>query len=396
MNEKVMVAGHICLDIAPRFGAHLKGGFNEILVPGKLINVEEAVLCTGGAISNTGLAMAKLGADVLLNGKVGDDGFGEIIKRLVGEEKARTFKTVAGENSSYTVILAIPGVDRIFLHNPGTNNTFVADDVDYKAVKDCVLFHFGYPPLMERMFENDGVMLAEIFRKVKKLGVTTSLDMSLPDPASQSGQVDWRKILEKVLPFVDIFVPSIEEITFMLDKPLFEKKKKLSAGSDPVFAYEPGEYTKISDELISLGVKIVTLKSGIRGYYLRTAAAEKIKTIGAARPRDIAVWSGRELWAASFKAEKFGSATGAGDATIAGFLCGLIRNFPPEDALKIANSVGWQNVREIDALSGIEDWQSNLEFIKDKNRPRNPLDIKAAGWKYSEEHQLFHGPMDRK
>ena len=186
-----------------------------MLSPGKLINVGKAVLSTGGSVSNTGLAMARLGADVLLNGKIGDDEIGAIIKKLVGQNRADSLRTVAGQASSYSIVLAIPGIDRIFLHNPGTNDTFIADDIDYEALEDCRLFHFGYPTLMKKFYENDGIELIDMFQRAKCTGVITSLDMSLPDPQSHSGRVNWRGILKNVLPFVDIFLPSIEEIAFM-------------------------------------------------------------------------------------------------------------------------------------------------------------------------------------
>ena len=112
MDKKVMVAGHICLDIFPRLPQTLEGGFGKVFTPGKLINVEEVVLNTGGAVSNTGQALAKLGMEVLLNGKVGNDNFGAIIRQLVGEKKAAAFKVVDGEASSYTIVLALPDVDR--------------------------------------------------------------------------------------------------------------------------------------------------------------------------------------------------------------------------------------------------------------------------------------------
>ena len=134
---KTMVAGHICLDITPGFNPLLEGGFNEIFAPGKLINVEEVVIGTGGTVSNTGLAMTKLGIDVCLNGKVGDDEFGRMIKDRVGFDKSAAFKTVSGQSSSYSIVLALPGVDRIFLHHPGTNDTFTADDFDYDALSKC-------------------------------------------------------------------------------------------------------------------------------------------------------------------------------------------------------------------------------------------------------------------
>lgn len=394
MNQKVIVAGHICLDMAPKFPETLKGGLSQVLVPGKLVNVGNMVLCTGGAVSNAGLAMAKLGMDVMLNGKVGDDQLGLIIKKLVGRDRASLIKAVKGEESSYTVILVLPGMDRIFLHNPGANDTFGAEDVDYQAAKGCALFHFGYPPLMKKMYENEGVQLVDIFKRIKKLGLTTSLDMSLPDPSSESGKIDWFRILEKLLVYVDIFAPSIEEITFMLDRPLFERSRLQAGDRDPVFSFTPEDYTAISDRLLEMGVKIISIKSGVRGCYLRSAGIEKIKQLGRAAPAEVALWADRELWAPSYEAEELGSATGAGDAMIAGFLCSLARGFSPEHSLQIANAVGWQNVRAVDALSGIEGWDATIKLLGDKTKTLNSPELKSGGWRYDKRVRIYRGPKD--
>ena len=390
-----MVAGHLCLDITPKFPAGERLNISDVFSPGKLTNVEEAVLSTGGPVSNTGLAMARLDVDVVLNGKVGKDTFGNVIRQLVGEERAAALKTVCDQSTSYTIVLALPGIDRFVLHNPATNDTFGADDIDYELAKQCVLFHFGYPPLMKRMFENNGIELVEMYKRIKDLGVTASLDMAMPDPASGSGQADWQIILEKTLPYVDIFVPSIEEIAFMLDRDLFEKRKAQAKREDPVLVYESKDCADISSKLLSLGAKIIAIKCGIRGVYLRTGNAEQIGAVGAACPKDANGWANREIWAGSFKAENFASALGAGDATIAGFLCGFIRGFSPEDTLQIANTVGWQNVQAIDALSGIKNWQSILELLEDKNRPRNPVGLESDDWHYCESRQVYYGPGDK-
>ena len=90
------------------------------------------------------------------------------------------------------------------------------------------------------------------------------------------------------------------------------------------------------------------------------------------------------------------SATGAGDATIAGFLSAVIKDFGPIEALEIANTLGWQNVRKSDALSGIEDWTNTVEMIKDKNRSRNPLAIDDGVWVYQSTDRVFLGPNDSK
>ncbi len=396
MGKKVMVAGHLCLDITPRFAAGAKVDIGRVFSPGQLTNVGQAVLSAGGAVSNTGLAMAKLGLDVMLNGKVGEDAFGNIIRQFVGAERAAGLKAVPDQNSSYTIVLAPPGVDRFFLHYPATNDTFGADDVDYELAKQCVLFHFGYPPLMKNMYENDGAELVKMYKRIKQLGVTTSLDMTMPDLSSSSGRVSWKSILERVAPYVDVFLPSIEEIAFMMDRELFEKRKSQAAGEDATLAYEPGDFGDISDALLSMGIKIVAVKCGIRGVYLHTAGADQICAMGTACPGDVYVWSDRQIWAGSFKTEKFGSALGAGDAAVAGFLCGLVRGFSPEDTMQIANALGWQNVQAVDALSGISGWQSTLELLEAKDRARNPVGLSPDDWRYSPDRQVYYGPKDTK
>ena len=395
MNEKVMVAGHLCIDITPKFPPGVDYDISQMFSPGSLTTIAEAVFSTGGPVSNTGLAMAKLGTDVALNGKVGDDAFGDIIRKLVGPENAKSLKIVPGQNTSYTLVFAVPGVDRFVMHDPGANDTFGPEDIDYDTVKKCRLFHFGYPPLMKRMLDDDGKELVQIYRHVKELGITTSLDMAMPDPSAPSGLVDWKKILKKVLPHVDIFVPSIEEITFMLDRDLFDRKKSQSAGTDPVLAYDAGDCVKITKQLLSMGIKIAVIKCGINGLYLRTASQEQVCTIGSACPKDTNAWADRELWAGTFEVKNFASALGAGDATIAGFLCAFLRGFSPEDSLRIANTVGSQNVQAVDALSGIQDWPITLKLVNDKERTRNPLVIETNGWQFSSEEQLFYGPDDK-
>lgn len=391
-----MVAGNLVLDITPRFPAADKFDFGRMFSPGKLIHVGEAVLSTGGAVSNTGLAMAKLGVEVILNSKVGDDNFGEILTGLIGNRAAARIKKVSERPTPYTLVIAPPDVDRIFLHAPGTSDTFGADDVDYEAAGSCDLFHFGYPPVMKRMYENDGEELAEIFRRIKDMGLTTSLDMALPDPSSSAGEANWRKILANALPCVDIFLPSIEEITFMLDRDLFEKRCTEAKGRDPVLFYEPRDCQAIADKLLSMGVKTVLLKMGIRGCYLRTAQEAKMSDVGRASLPKVAPWSNRELWAASLRADSFVSAVGAGDATIAGFLCGFIRGFSPEDCLNIASIVGWQNVQRLDTLSGIEDWPKTLKLLGDKTMPRNPAGLQDSTWDFCAQRQAYSGPNDQK
>lgn len=53
----VVVAGHLCLDIIPEFPEGTESKVEKLFIPGKLIEVKEATISTGGVVSNVGLAL---------------------------------------------------------------------------------------------------------------------------------------------------------------------------------------------------------------------------------------------------------------------------------------------------------------------------------------------------
>ena len=139
-------------------------------------------------------------------GKVGGDAFVDMAQLLLKKEWGIENTLVVDDSvtTSYTVVVNPKDYDRMFVHDPGANNTFKADDIDYDRVAECDLFHFGYPPLMANMIADDGRELIEMFRRVHELGVTTSLDMCLPDP--QKDQTNWPKLFEGLCPHLDLYL----------------------------------------------------------------------------------------------------------------------------------------------------------------------------------------------
>jgi sugar/nucleoside kinase (ribokinase family) len=388
-----VVAGHLCLDVLPAIGSSAEGQSEALFQPGQLAIVGPVEHSTGGAVSNTGLALTKLGVDTWLMGKVGDDLFGHAVLdhvRGYGTGLLEAMIVDPAVRTSYTIVINRPGVDRSFLHYPGANDTFAADEIHYDLLREARLFHFGYPPLMRRMFEDGGRELTLAYRRAKETGITTSLDMALPDPSSPAGKVDWGAILRSTLPFVDIFLPSIEEILYMVRTDTYRELRDKVGGPDILSLIRPQLLSDLSQELIALGAKFVVLKLGDRGLYLRTAGHKKLTTMGRARPSDLATWANRELWAPCFKADIVGT-TGAGDATIAGFLSALLRDLPPEAALTVAVAVGACNVEAIDALGGIRSWDETRQRVRE-GWPRHKLVLNAPGWIYDAQNQLWSGP----
>ena len=79
---------------------------------------------------------------------------------------------------------------------------------------------------MKKMYEHHGEELQKLMIKVKDTGAATSLDMAAVDSAADVGHIDWKQILEKVIPYVDFFMPSAEELCYMLDKERFADWQK--------------------------------------------------------------------------------------------------------------------------------------------------------------------------
>lgn len=373
MKKKVIAAGHICLDITPGFPDRKVTDAAQIFQPGKLIEVGNADVHTGGSVANTGLAMKILGADVSLMGKIGNDAFGDMVLQILRKYDAdgRMIRTDES-GTSYSVVLAVPGIDRMFLHNPGANNIFHADDVPEKALDDAVLFHFGYPPLMASMYEDGGKELTALFRRVHKAGVATSLDLAAVDPSSRAGKQDWKGILSETLPCVDIFTPSIEELCFMLDRERFDSWQQRANGRDITTILDPEmDILPLAKQCMRMGVKILLLKCGAPGMYCCCADADTLQQIPAALGIDAEKWGGFAAFERSYVPDRILSGTGAGDTSIAAFLTALLDGYSPEDCVHLAAAEGASCITEYDALSGI--------------RPLDELKARIdAGWKKTE------------
>ncbi len=385
-----MACGHICLDVIPGL-AHLPAeSFVRVFQPGRLIDAGPVSFSTGGSVSNTGLVMNKLGVRTALMGKIGDDLFGAAIRQIAaryGDDLANGMIVDPAVASSYTVVINPPGVDRIFLHCPGANDTFTAGDVRYDLLAQARLFHFGYPPLMKQFYIDDGAQLTEMFRRAKATGVTTSLDMALPDPTSPAGRANWPVIVRNTLPYVDIFLPSIEEILYMTRRETYDDLCRQAGGAHILPLVTPALLRDLSADLMGLGAKVIGIKLGERGLFLRTASPTALKDMGRAQPADLSAWANRVLWSPCFEVDVVGT-TGAGDSTIAGFLCALLRGLPAEDALNMAVAVGACNVEAADALSGVRTWDDTVRRLQAGWRKR-ALTVQGPGWEFEAGRQVW-------
>jgi sugar/nucleoside kinase (ribokinase family) len=179
----------------------------------------------------------------------------------------------------------------------------------------------------------------------------------------------------------------------MLNRARFDKLKQAAGSADPLGAYESDDFEWLGRELLKLGAGLVLLKCGYRGILLFTASADRIAALGEATPPEPALWANRRLWEEPFTVETIASATGAGDCSIAGFLAAVLRGCGPEQSLTTACCCGAQNVKVLDAVSGIGTWDETQAMIPAWSKSRQNG---GPGWSYDPAQRVWRNRGDGK
>lgn len=380
-SPRAIAAGHICLDLMPGLGSRPLD-----LRPGELRVIDPLTIATGGSVSNTGIALHRIGVPTRLVALIGDDPLAAVLRAALDAESPGLGDGLVarpGEGTSYSVILSSASTDRIVLHYPGANNSFAAADLTDRALDGPELLHVGYPPLMRRMCEDNGRELELMLSRAQMAGLVTSLDMAEPD--QRVGDVDWPALLARVLPRVDVFCPSLGELQTMLGA-----ERTWDGTWPPV---EP-ELRRLAEAALGFGTAMVVVKAGPFGLYLRTGTRARMEAAAARLSGlDPDEWCDRELWCPIFEVPVQGT-TGSGDATIAGFLAALLERAGPPGALDMACAVGSLCVEAADAVSGIRSRADvNMRVSSALPRPMPPL---PSGWHPISGSAVMAGPNDRR
>ncbi len=285
---------------------------------GKLELVDTLSLYTGGCAASASIDMAKIGIKAAIIGKIGNDGFGNFMKNAFVENNVITDGLIINNSGSTSASLVIVTEDgeRSFIHCQGENATLTESDVDYSIVKDAKLVFVAGIMLMAKF---DGAECAKFLKKCKELGKTTALDTAW----DSTGR--WMKVMTSSLPYLDYFLPSYEEAV------------ELSGKTDP---------EEMADLFLALGPKVVVIKLGKDGCFIKTQEGEKYKipTYERIKPVDT---------------------TGAGDSFCAGFLTAVVKGKSLFECGKFGNAVGTHCVMAKGASTGIKSEAKILQFIED-------------------------------
>lgn len=115
----------------------------------------------------------------------------------------------------------------------------------------------------------------------------------------------------------------------------------------------------LAGEALALGARVVLVKAGHRGVYLRTG---EVGDLGRATPPNLDAWQNLRVSEGCYRVDVVGT-TGSGDTTIAGFLMAWLRGLPPQEALRAATAVGACCCEAPDALGGIRSWEETKARI---------------------------------
>lgn len=290
--------------------------------PGKgvLLPVNSISMHSGGNAMTAAINLKKLGVESTLIGRVGEDMFGNYLKKCLDNAGVNTYGIKSDDSvqtSASVLMIDEETGERSFFHCEGSNAAFSIDDIDFDVVAENDIVFVTGSFLLKKF---DGKQTMDFLKKCKEMGKTTALDVCW----DASGK--WGEILNQVMPYIDLFLPSIDEARML-------SHKKTPA--------------EMADVFFENGVKSVIIKCGSDGCYVRPDRDSKGFMIPI------------------FKIENVVDTTGAGDSFCSGFLAAYARG---EDIIKSArfgNATGAHCCMEKGATEGIKTFDEIQNYIKE-------------------------------
>lgn len=274
------------------------------LIQERLI-LDDVSLSAGGDALNVAVDLSIMGDEAALIGCVGTDDFGHKIMRSLEETGVNTkYMIQSGQMATVTSVLMLnPNGERRAAYKPGGNELLREAHIPEEAIEWAEHVHLGSPMRLTSM---DGKGTANLFRRAKQKGKTTSMDLVLPlDDV-------WLPKIEEVLNYCDIFLPSDYEVSHVcgLSNPL-----------------------EMKDFFRAYGVSVFGVKMGTRGVFVTDYK--------------------EDVWFPAVVKEGVKNTLGAGDAFVAAFISAYKRELPLRMCVAVASMASGHIVREMGTTNGM-------------------------------------------
>ncbi len=192
--------GFLVLDVLCRHA-------DEMPPKGGATFVDEMLMTVAGTAGATAVDCAILGLDGQIVTQVGRDDMGDFLidkMRAFGLNTDQVSRHASVQTSMSMLPISSDGARSAFFV-PGTAATFSLDGAAMDAALDADIIHLGGTGLLEAF---DGPPSLELLKRARELGRTTVFDLILANPETIAK-------VEPLLPYIDYFVPSIEEAAAM-------------------------------------------------------------------------------------------------------------------------------------------------------------------------------------
>ncbi|MBK1865586.1 carbohydrate kinase family protein [Aestuariivirga sp. YIM B02566] len=309
MRYDVSVIGLYILDVLGR-------PVTRIPERGNVDFIEEIRLTVAGTAGGTVVDTAKLGLRSLAVGAVGDDEKADWVLLTLEKHGIDTsaMQRLKGVPTSATILNVRPNGDRPALHVRGASDYFDVPASAYDQVFDAPIIHLGGTGLLKRL---DGPASAILLKEAKKRGRTVTFDLIAASPETLG-------IVEPLLPYIDYFMPSIEEA------------RDMSGQSSP-------------DDCAK--------------FYLDRGAACCVFTLGG-EGAFYAHKDGTRLKSPAYEV-KVVDTTGCGDAFDAGFIAALHHKMDVETSLRFAQASAGLVATGLGSDAGIRSFADTLKVMKE-------------------------------
>jgi len=304
----------------------LSGPIPHYPIPGQCIqvNAETIRFLPGGGAANTASALCQMGIPARVFSKVGDDPNGRFLLSELAAQgvDTRRIRVSGNDSTPFTFVGIHPDGERTFIHTPGANRTFSAEEIDRETLFDTDYLLYDDLWVLPRL---DGKPGAELLREARARGVVTLLDECW-------GLGPNRGSFEIMVPHVDCLLPSYHDLLHI---------------------YPQKTPEEIIAVLHNLGAQNIILKMGKAGCLLSC---------------------GTGIEAMPSVATEVVDTTGAGDAFVAGFIAGLVHGCDPRQSALIGSRAAAACIRHVGGAVGIPSFESlqqgNSGTEKDEDHAR--------------------------
>jgi sugar/nucleoside kinase (ribokinase family) len=302
-------------------GAHILdvlGRPVEAIPPGQgSAKLEQISATAAGTAAGTGVDLAKLGADVLAVGAIGDDLLGDMVTAAMARYGVDTggLSRKPGVQTSATILPIRPNGERPALHVRGATPLLELADVDLERVRASRALLVGGPDALGAIVD-DG--LAQVAAAARDGGALVAVDVLHPGSPGDLERIGG------LLKVADWFLPNGDQLLALTGR---------------------GDIPSAVKDILALGTGGVAVTLGADGCLVGWQGGDELVTLPAIEVDVV-------------------DTTGCGDGFTAGMLAGLLLGVGPVDAAWLGTACGSLVATALGSDAGIVNLGQVLRFLE--------------------------------